>query len=93
MLECMLQQHNTRSERKGKGKQHTQPRLLLSVAKNKEYTNQHIENVGHECIETTRLLLGVAKCKEYGIQQTKMAKRHVNSNDMEGCIENTLRRR
>ena len=38
--------------------------LLLGVAKYKEYTNQHIDSMCHECIKTTRLLLGVAKNKE-----------------------------
>ena len=33
--------NKTQSERKGKKKKHTQPRLLLGVAKYKEYTNQH----------------------------------------------------
>ena len=39
-------------------------RLLLGVAKYKEYTNQHTNSMSHECIKTTRLLLGVAKNKE-----------------------------
>ena len=37
---------------------------LLLVVKYKEYTNQHIGSVCHECIRTMRLLLGVAKMKE-----------------------------
>ena len=39
-------------------------RLPLRFAKYKEYTNQHIDSMCHECIKTTRLLLGVANNKE-----------------------------
>ena len=39
-------------------------RLLLGVAKYKEFTTQQFNSMGHECIKTTRLPLGVAKCKE-----------------------------
>ena len=55
---------------KGTAKQHMchesikTTRRLLSVAKYKEYTSQHINSMCHGCIKTTRLLLGVAKYKE-----------------------------
>ena len=44
---------------------HKTTRLLLGVAKYKEYTNQHIDSRCHECIKTTRLLPGVVKNKEF----------------------------
>ena len=43
---------------------HKTSRLLLGVAKCKEYTNQHIDSMCHECIKTARLLFGVAENKE-----------------------------
>ena len=39
-------------------------RLLLGIAKYKEYTSQHIKSICNGCIKTTRVLLGVAKYKE-----------------------------
>ena len=39
-------------------------RLLLGVAKYKEYTSQHINSMCDGCIKTTRLLLGFAKYKD-----------------------------
>ena len=46
---------------------HKTSRLLLGVAKYKEYTNQHIDSMCHACIKSTRLLLGVAK--KQGVQK------------------------
>ena len=43
---------------------HKTTRLLLGVAKYKEYTNQNLDSMCHECINTTRLLLVVARNKE-----------------------------
>ena len=43
-------------------------RLLLGVAKYKEFTALQINSICHGCIKTTRLLLGVEKYKESKIK-------------------------
>ena len=54
---------------------HKTSRLLLGVAQCKEYTNQHIDSMCHECIKTARLLLGVAEKKE--------VLKHINKNEQD----------